>query len=219
MRREQDASATLVLSAALRKGSFLDLTRASCFFNSLYFGAALLSWTPFAFPRSPWGLLTRPGSRQQAVAPLGKSAPVTPLAALWLGQRAEHPLSLSWDQRSECDETRGWNGEEGRAAFAFFHSQARSSSPEGFGEPREPVPSLVMHKMHLCTSFCSDKSKCPGFTPSEYFIFVPSLYRSCALKRNTDAVISSHFHCCRSLVNPAFRIKRSWWLTRLKNIL
>ncbi|XP_010827650.1 PREDICTED: 40S ribosomal protein SA-like [Bison bison bison] len=101
----------------------------------------LRCWPSPQAGRSPWGLLTRPGSRQEAAAPLGRSAPVTPLAALRLGQRAERPPSLSWDQRF------------------------------------------------------------------------------CALKHNTAAVISSHFHCCQSLVNPAFRIKRSCWLTRLKSIL
>ena len=99
--------------------------------------SGLLCWVglPFAFPRSPWGLLTRPGSRQQAAAPLGRSAPVTPLAALRLGQRAERPPSLSWDQRSECDGTRGRNamgpevgmGKIEVLAFTFFHSRARSS--------------------------------------------------------------------------------------------
>ena len=49
----------------------------------------------------PWGLLTPPGSRQEAAAPLGRSAPVTLLAAVRLGQRAERPPSLSWDQGSE----------------------------------------------------------------------------------------------------------------------
>ena len=76
--------------------------------------------SPLLFLDLLGGLLTRPGSRQEAAAPLGRSAPVTPLAAVRLGQRAEHPPSLSWDQRSECDGTRGRNGEDGRAGFYFL---------------------------------------------------------------------------------------------------
>ena len=121
MHRESDASATPLISAAFRKGSFLDLAPASSFFNCLCFGGCSAELdSPFFFPRSPWGLLTRPGSRQEAVAPLGRSAPVTPLAAVRLGQRAERPPSLSWDQRSECDGTRGRKGEDGRAALLSF---------------------------------------------------------------------------------------------------
>lgn len=158
--------------------------------------------------------------RQQAggSGPLGSSAPVTRLAAVRLGQHAERPPSLSrvwlcWDQRSECDGTRGRNGEDGRAAFTFTPGPGALNLRDWRAQ-RDCGRPEVMHK-----TFCSDKTKCPGFTPSEYFIFVPSLYRSCALKLKTATGISSHFHCYQFLVNTAFRIKRSWWLTRLKNIL
>ena len=87
------------------------------------------------------GLLTAPAAGRQSGA-TGQACSGHSSGAERLGERAERPPPLSRAQGSECDGTGGRNGDNGRAAFAFFHSQARSSSPEGLGEPREPVASL-----------------------------------------------------------------------------
>ena len=122
-RREQDASAAPHIST-VGNGSFLDLTRASCLFSPLELpGRSSELDCPSLFLDLLGAFSERPaaGRKQQAV---GRAAPVTRLAAVRLGQHAERPPSLS---RCGCGGTRGRNGQDGRAAFVFFYSRARSS--------------------------------------------------------------------------------------------
>ena len=213
VRREQDASARSLISTA-GNGSFLDLSCASCLFSSLVLpGRSSELDSPSLFLDLLGAFSKCPSAGRKQLSP-GQGCPCNSSGSRAAGAASwasTVPLTvwLWWDQRSE------WARWKGCLSFLSLPGQELLiwgiwRAQGACGRP------AVMHKMPRCTSFCSDKIKCPGFTPSEYFIIVPSLSRSCALEQNTAAVISSHFHCYQSLGNAAFRVNRMWWLTRLK---
>lgn len=174
---------------------------------------------PFAFPRPPWGLLTAPAAGRKPRrhgAGLLRSLLWRPSG--WESALSGHRPPHGPRGRNAMGPEVGMGKTEGLALLSFTPGPGALNLRDLESQGACGLPE-VMCKMRLCTNFCSDKSKCPGLTPSGCFILVPSLSRSCAWKHNTAAVISSRFHCCRSLVNPALRVKRSWWLTRLKNTL
>ena len=92
-RREQEAPATSRISAA-GNGSFLDLSRASCLFIPLVLpgrSSELDSPSLFLDLLGAFSECPAAGRKQLSV---GRAAPVTRLAAVRLGQRAEiHRLS------------------------------------------------------------------------------------------------------------------------------
>ena len=122
-RREQEAPATSRISAA-GNGSFLDLTHASRLFSPLVLpGRSSELDFPSLFLDLLGAFSERPAAGRKQLS-VGRSAPVTRLAPVRLGQHAERLPSLS---RCGCGGTRGRNGHDGRAAFLFFHSWARGS--------------------------------------------------------------------------------------------
>ena len=122
----------------------------------------------------------------------------------WMEEPGRAEVGTWWDQRSE------WGRWKGCLCFLSLPGQELLTGGIWRAQGACGLPE-VMHKMHLCTSFCSDKSKCPGFTPSEYFIFVPSLYRSCALTHPLP--LGSHLYCfpfC-DLVYALFSVRILFW--------
>ncbi|MXQ86972.1 hypothetical protein E5288_WYG007734 [Bos mutus] len=105
---------TQLLSLRRPPGTFASELSCSLLPPLLWSSTSLLD-PPLTRPRQFPGAKT-PGGYEpradrwplpEASAPLGRSAPETPLAAVRLGQRAERPPSLSWDQRSEWGRWKG----------------------------------------------------------------------------------------------------------------
>ena len=182
------------------------LTRASCLFSPLVLpGRSSVLDSPSLFLDLLGAFSERPAADRKQLS-VGRAAPVTRLAAVRLGQRAEiHRLSQGWGVMGPEVGMRRWKGclcfltlpDQELLTWGIWRAQGACGHSE------------VMHKVHWCTGFCSDKIKCPVFTPSEYFIIVSSLSRSCVLEQNTAAVISSHSHCYQTLVSQLSESRES----------